>query len=77
MLYVRDSLTRTSDGPGAAAALWLDLKRDYLELRPALRRVSVASTDPDAVLPALAPLGFAALDAPPVAVDGVAAPSRR
>jgi hypothetical protein len=73
VLYIRDSLTRGTgeDGSPAAAALWLDVKRDYLEMRPALRRVYIASTDPEGVMPALAPLGFARLALAPIAVDGV------
>jgi hypothetical protein len=71
-LYVRDCRVGAAHDPApASAALWLDLKRDYLELRPALCRVYVAAEHPDAVMPALAPLGFARLDLPPVAVDGL------
>ena len=73
VLYIRDSLTRGTggDGSSAAAALWLDVKRDYLEMRPALRRVYIASTDPEQVAPALAPLGFAPLALEPIDVDGI------
>jgi hypothetical protein len=48
VLYIRDSLTRGAggDGSSAAAALWLDVKRDYLEMRPALRRVCIARRIP-------------------------------
>jgi hypothetical protein len=56
----------------ASAALWLDIKRDYLELRPALRRVYIAATDVATVTPALAPLGFAPLADDAMVVDGVA-----
>jgi hypothetical protein len=68
VLYIRDGLARNA---AARAALWLDLKRDYLEMRPALRRVYVATTDPKAVLPALEPLGFAPLGLEPIAVEGL------
>ena len=69
-LYVRYELSReTGTAPSvASAALWLDIKRDYLELRPALRRVYIATTD--AATSALAPLGFAPLD-DALSVDGV------
>ncbi|MBO3751158.1 winged helix-turn-helix transcriptional regulator [Streptosporangiaceae bacterium NEAU-GS5] len=43
----------------AQAALILDLKRRYLEMRPRLRRIYSLTTDPAAALPQLAPLGFA------------------
>jgi hypothetical protein len=49
---------------GSTAALWLDAKRAYLELRPHLRRLYLPAPDPDpdAALAALAPLGFVRLD---------------
>src|SRR3954453_9789073 len=73
-LHVRHELSRESGtAPSvASAALWLDIKRDYLELRPALRRVYVAATDVGTMAPALAPLGFAALAGDAMVVDGVA-----
>lgn len=43
----------------ATAALWLDIKRDYVELRPVLRRVFLTARDLPALCPALEPLGFA------------------
>jgi len=45
----------------AHAALILDLKRRYLEMRPRLRRIYTQATDPAATLSQLAPLGFARL----------------
>ncbi|HEX6857727.1 MAG TPA: winged helix-turn-helix domain-containing protein [Streptosporangiaceae bacterium] len=45
----------------AHAALILDLKRRYLEMRPRLRRIYSQAADPDAALFQLAPLGFARL----------------
>ncbi|HET7016134.1 MAG TPA: winged helix-turn-helix domain-containing protein [Streptosporangiaceae bacterium] len=45
----------------AHAALVLDLKRRYLEMRPRLRRIYSQAADPDAALFQLAPLGFARL----------------
>jgi hypothetical protein len=47
----------------ATAALWLDIKRDYVELRPALRRAYLAARDLPALCPALAPLGFVTVGA--------------
>jgi AAA ATPase domain len=73
-LHARHELSRDSGtSPSVAtAALWLDIKRDYLELRPALRRVYVAAADVATMAPALAPLGFAPLPDGAVVVDGVA-----
>ena len=73
-LHVRHELSRESGtSPSvASAALWLDIKRDYLELRPALRRVYIAATDVATLAPALAPLGFAPLADDALVVDGVA-----
>ncbi len=51
------------------APLFLDLKRTYLALRPALRRLYTCAHDP-AMAGILEPLGFAALDTVPV-LDGV------
>ena len=51
------------------APLFLDLKRSYLALRPALRRVYTCAHDP-AMAATVEPLGFAALDGEP-RLDGV------
>jgi DNA-binding winged helix-turn-helix (wHTH) protein len=45
----------------AHAALILDLKRRYLEMRPRLRRIYSLAADPEAALSQFAPLGFARL----------------
>jgi DNA-binding winged helix-turn-helix (wHTH) protein len=45
----------------AHAALILDLKRRYLEMRPRLRRIYSLAADPAARLSQIAPLGFACL----------------
>src|SRR6201986_220374 len=45
----------------ALAALILDLKRRYLEMRPRLRRIYSLAADPTARLAQFAPLGFAQL----------------
>jgi DNA-binding winged helix-turn-helix (wHTH) protein len=45
----------------AHAALILDLKRRYLEMRPRLRRIYTLAADPAARLAQIAPLGFARL----------------
>src|SRR5260370_36947057 len=45
----------------ANAALILDLKRRYLEMRPRLRRIYSLAADPAAALSQFAPLGFARL----------------
>jgi hypothetical protein len=63
---IRDAAPRPDVAESATAALWLDVKRDYLELRPALRRVYVATPTPEHTLGALGRLGFAALGDSPV-----------
>ena len=63
VLFLRHTLA--ADGGEATtpahAALILDLKRRYLEMRPRLRRIYSLAADPTAVLSQLAPLGFALL----------------
>ncbi len=53
------------------AALWLDVKRLYVELRPRLRRVYAPGVaDMDIYGPAMATLGFLPLPGGPVLIDG-------
>jgi AAA ATPase domain len=60
------------EAPGPVqAAIWLDIKRSYLELRPNLGRLYTAHVDPQPYWPALEALGFRALDEPAV-IDDVA-----
>jgi hypothetical protein len=63
VLFLRHMLA--ADGgeatTAAHAALILDLKRRYLEMRPRLRRIYSVAADPAAALSQFAPLGFAAL----------------
>jgi hypothetical protein len=54
----------------AQAAAWLDLKRTYMELRPALRRVYLAVRDVSPYAAAARQLGFSLLDGHEVAMDG-------
>ncbi len=56
----------------AQAALWLDITRLALTLRPELRRRYTVFRDFVAFGPILAPLGFRELPDSPVAIDGVA-----
>lgn len=51
------------------AALWLDVKRLYVELRPRLRRVYSAVVDPDISGRAMTALGFRYLVGGPVVID--------
>jgi len=44
------------------AALWLDVKRTYMELRPDLRRLYTVLRDPEPYLPVMGELGFIALE---------------
>lgn len=53
------------------AALWLDLKRIYMELRPHLRRVYATARDIESYGPMVAPLGFSLVPGDPVEFDGV------
>jgi hypothetical protein len=63
VLFLRHMLA--ADGGEATtpanAALILDLKRRYLEMRPRLRRIYSQAADPAAAMFQLAPLGFARL----------------
>ncbi|HSK95381.1 MAG TPA: winged helix-turn-helix domain-containing protein, partial [Euzebyales bacterium] len=54
----------------ASAALWLDIKRTYLDRRDRLRRVYAIVVDAQAFLETARPLGFTAVG-DPVEVDGV------
>lgn len=54
------------------AAIWLDLKRAYMELRPALRRVYLTVRDLLPYVPAAQRLGFTVLPAQQVDLDGAA-----
>ncbi len=50
------------------AALWLDVKRAYMELRPALRRLYTVMRDPGPYLPVVVELGFVAFE--PIEIGG-------
>jgi hypothetical protein len=72
VLFSRRSLDRAhGESAGSVqAALFLDIKRLYMELRPRLRRIYWASITSLDFLPALAPLGFARLPDCDVEIDG-------
>ncbi|WP_235825546.1 winged helix-turn-helix domain-containing protein [Vreelandella rituensis] len=53
------------------AAVWLDLKRSYMELRPGLRRVYLAATDLGAYSQVAQCLGFEVLAGREVELDGL------
>jgi len=55
----------------AHAALILDLKRRYLEMRPRLRRIYSLAADPASALFQLAPLGFARLPEGAAEIGGI------
>ena len=60
------------EAPGATqAASWLDAKRTYMELRPALRRMYVAVQDVPTYWPVVEQLGFRPFDDGPCELDGV------
>jgi hypothetical protein len=52
------------------AAIWLDLKRTYMEMRPALRRVYVTVRELAAYAPVVQRLGFVVLGGPELRLDG-------
>lgn len=59
------------ESPSAVqAAIWLDLKRTYMEMRPGLRRVYVTVRDLAPYAPVVQRLGFAVLAGQVVALDG-------
>lgn len=73
-LFCRRWLSRESgEAPcGVQAALWLDLKRVYMLLRPRLRRVYVAAHDASfqTYAPALSQLGFQVISGCDATLDG-------
>ena len=71
-LFVRFALGREEgEAPGPEqAALWIDAKREYMALRPHLRRVFVVTTQLELLAQVLEPLGFRPLPAPPVTIGG-------
>ncbi|MGY1739076.1 winged helix-turn-helix domain-containing protein [Geodermatophilus sp. SYSU D00684] len=59
------------EAPGTTqAACWLDVKRTYMALRPALRQMFVVVQDVPAYWPVVRELGFRPLPGPPVVLDG-------
>jgi hypothetical protein len=70
-LYLRRWLTwEDGDSPSEAqAALWLDLKRMYMELRPRLRRIYSTTDHPDVYGPALTQLEAQQIGNP-IEIDG-------
>jgi hypothetical protein len=60
------------ESPGATqAACWLDVKRTYMALRPALRRMFVVVRDVPSYWPVVRELGFRPISDAPVVLDGV------
>jgi hypothetical protein len=60
------------EAPGLVqAASWLDVKRTYMALRPALRRIYVVVEDVQTYWPIVERLGFRPLDEAPAVLDGV------
>jgi hypothetical protein len=59
------------EAPGPTqAACWLDVKRTYMALRPALRRMFVVVHDVPSYWPVVRELGFRPISAAPVVLDG-------
>ena len=53
------------------AACWLDVKRNYMELRPNLRRMYTTVTDLETYLPIVTPLGFIPIEEASIKLDGL------
>ncbi|MBJ7520545.1 MAG: winged helix-turn-helix transcriptional regulator [Solirubrobacteraceae bacterium] len=72
VLFNRRMLLRDSgEDPGpATAALWIDAKRQYMELRPHLRHVYLTLRDTSIYTEQLIPLGFRQLTSSPALLDG-------
>ncbi len=72
VLFFRGMITRDyGEAPSAVqAAVWLDLKRTYMELRPHLRRIYSIVRDVETYGPMVAPLGFEPLPGDPIELDG-------
>jgi hypothetical protein len=72
MLFVRRWLSVDhGEGPCAAqAACWLDMKRQYMELRPHLRRIATTLRDPTPYLAVVERLGFRVVPEAGVEIDG-------
>lgn len=64
------SLAEGESPSDVQAAIWLDLKRTYMEMRPGLRRVYVTVRDLSAYAPVVQRLGFVVLAGQEVALDG-------
>jgi len=73
VLFFRSMIARDyGEAPSAVqAAVWLDLKRTYMELRPHLRRIYAIVRDVATYGPMVAPLGFEPLPGDPAEFDGV------
>ena len=73
VLFFRRWLTRsTGELPSPAqAACWLDVKRNYMELRPILRRLYTTVTNLSTYAPIVTPLGFVPLEKFKVELGGV------
>jgi AAA ATPase-like protein len=73
VLFSRGWLSRDhGEAPSAVqAACWLDTKRVFMEMRPTLRRMYTVAHDIATFGPMVASLGFEALPAGPVELDGV------
>ncbi len=72
-LFLRRWLSRgAGEAPcGEQGAAWVDVKRTYLELRPALRRVYLTLADLAPYAAAATELGFQVLEDATVSLDGV------
>ena len=73
MLFSRGWIARDfGEAPSAVqAAVWLDCKRTYMDLRPHLRRIYTAVRDAATYGPMVMPLGFEVLPGDSIDFDGI------
>ncbi len=73
VLFLRRWLCReTGESPSPCqAACWLDIKRNYMELRPNLRRLYTTVVDAPTFIPIVSPLGFVPIEEATLKVGGI------
>ncbi len=72
VLFLRRWLScKTGESPSSGqAACWLDVKRNYMELRPNLRRMYTTVMDAKTYFPIVSQLGFVPIDEATIKIEG-------